>query len=63
MGWTKKYGLDEYSRYVEIDGERICIEAYPFSKWHLDQRITQRYWIIKWHAAMLLSGRSELRKY
>lgn len=26
-----KYGIDEYSRYVEHDdGERLCVEPWPF---------------------------------
>lgn len=56
------YGLDEYSRYVENKhGERVAIESYPyFNPW---RKIRARIDIIKWHLAVLRTGRRHLQKY
>lgn len=46
-----KYGLDEYGRYVEKDGERFTIEPYPFrdSKLSILYRFLAYIDVIKWH--------------
>lgn len=61
----KVYGVDEYSRYVEIDGERYAVEAYPFWRpftpktlWY---QLVARVGILKWFWAT--RHRRELWKY
>jgi hypothetical protein len=45
---SARYGLDEYGRYEEIEGERLAIEPYPFTSW----RKPWTWWIAArayWH--------------
>jgi hypothetical protein len=49
----KIYGLDGYSRFVEVDDERYQIEAWPFSRWNFYERITFRIDIIRWHLGIM----------
>jgi hypothetical protein len=47
------YGIDEYSRFVERDGERYFIEAFPYWGWHpayLWHHARARFGIVVWYA-------------
>jgi len=67
------YGLDGYGRFIERDGERSMVEAWPFSKrsfldsLNFYRRIIHRFDIIQWHLGILrhygLRQWLELRQY
>jgi len=67
-----KYGIDEYSRYIEIDGERRVVEPWPFWRWRylpLDfwWHIVARIDVIEWHIGIIrqdgFAKWRELRRY
>ena len=46
------FGLDDYGRYVEIDGERFVVEPFPYWGWnpmYLWMHVWKRIEIGVWH--------------
>ena len=52
----RRYGLDDYSRYREIDGERYAVEPFPFWGWspaYLWYHALARFGVCVWHLSHL----------
>ena len=47
------YGVDRYSRYVDIDGERLQVEVYPYWKpfniWTIKAKISSYWYVLVWY--------------
>jgi hypothetical protein len=66
----RTYGIDSYSRYVEIDGEHYQVEPWPFrglNFWTIRARIEARWGVACWHVGIIrqhgLRGWNYLRKF
>ena len=44
----QSYGIDEYGRYVEKDGERLVIEPWPYKR-PISARIVARWHVLLWY--------------
>ena len=46
-----EYGLDEFGRYMEIDGTRYLIEPHPYWRFSLNciyAHVIQRVYVLRW---------------
>ncbi len=62
---SRTFGIDEYGRYVEIDGQRFFVEPYPywwpFTPRTLWMHAVARWHIFQWHLGMYTSAIRDAR--